>query len=74
VKQCKLETASCYLDFERFYRVASKHRHSPAGLGIGLSIASQIIEHYGGKLWVESVEGEGSTFFFSLPRPMMPLL
>lgn len=54
--------------FERFYRVAGKHRQTTAGLGIGLSIASQIIEHYEGKLWVESVEGQGSTFSFSLPR------
>jgi signal transduction histidine kinase len=53
--------------FERFYRVAGKHR-TIAGLGIGLTIAHQIIEHYEGKLWVESVEGQGSTFSFSLPR------
>lgn len=53
--------------FERFYRVAGKHRQTTAGLGIGLSIAHQIIEHYEGKLWVESVVGQGSTFSFSLP-------
>jgi signal transduction histidine kinase len=53
--------------FERFYRVAGKHKQTTAGLGIGLSIAHQIIEHYEGKLWVESVEGQGSTFSFSLP-------
>ena len=38
--------------------------------GIGLFIAHQIIEHYRGKLWVESVEGQGSTFTFSLPWPL----
>jgi signal transduction histidine kinase len=54
--------------FERFYRVAGKHRQTIAGLGIGLSIAQQIIEHYEGELWVESVEGQGSTFSFLLPR------
>jgi signal transduction histidine kinase len=54
--------------FERFYRVAGRHRQTAAGLGIGLTIAHQIIEHYKGKLWVESVEGQGSTFSFSLPR------
>ncbi|HEX3640025.1 MAG TPA: ATP-binding protein, partial [Ktedonobacteraceae bacterium] len=53
--------------FERFYRVTGKHKQTTAGLGIGLSIAHQIIEHYEGKLWVESVEGQGSTFSFSLP-------
>jgi signal transduction histidine kinase len=54
--------------FDRFYRVAGRHRQTTAGLGIGLTVAHQIIEHYGGKLWVESVEGQGSTFSFSLPR------
>ena len=54
--------------FERFYRVAGKHTQTTAGLGIGLSITQQIIEHYEGKLWVESVEGQGSIFSFSLPR------
>lgn len=49
--------------FERFYRGTQ----TATGLGIGLFITRQIIEHYGGKLWVESVEGQGSIFSFSLP-------
>jgi signal transduction histidine kinase len=49
--------------FERFYRGT----RIATGLGIGLFIVHQIIEHYGGKLRVESVEGQGSTFSFSLP-------
>jgi signal transduction histidine kinase len=54
--------------FQQFYRVAGKHGGTmPPGLGIGLSIAHEIVEHYSGRLWVESVEGEGSTFSFSLP-------
>ena len=53
--------------FERFYRVYSDRDKTYPGLGIGLYIAQQIIEHHGGKMWVESVEGEGSTFGFSLP-------
>jgi signal transduction histidine kinase len=53
--------------FERFYRGTGKQNRTVAGLGIGLFIADQIIEHYRGKLWVESVEGQGSTFSFSLP-------
>jgi signal transduction histidine kinase len=56
--------------FERFYRAGGKRGQIAAGLGIGLSIAQQIIEHYEGKLWVESVEGQGSTFSFSLPRSL----
>ncbi|HET8841116.1 MAG TPA: MASE1 domain-containing protein [Ktedonobacteraceae bacterium] len=54
--------------FECFYRVAGKREQATSGLGIGLCLAFQIIKHYKGKLWVESVEGQGSTFFFSLPR------
>ena len=52
--------------FEQFYRIA-KHERTATGLGIGLSIAYKIIEHHGGRLWVESVEGRGSTFSFWLP-------
>ena len=53
--------------FQRYYRVEGRHERTAPGLGIGLSISREVIEHYGGKLWVESVEGRGSTFSFSLP-------
>ncbi len=53
--------------FERFYRVYSDQDRTYPGLGIGLYVAHQIIERHGGKMWVESVEGQGSTFSFSLP-------
>jgi two-component system CheB/CheR fusion protein len=51
--------------FNRFYR-AEKTR-SLEGLGIGLFLSRQIVEAHSGRTWVESVEGEGSTFYFSLP-------
>jgi PAS domain S-box-containing protein len=51
--------------FNRFYR-AEKTR-SLEGLGIGLFLCRQIIEAHHGRTWVESVEGKGSTFYFSLP-------
>lgn len=53
--------------FERFYRVTRDQDRITSGLGVGLFVAQQIIEHYRGKLWVESREGQGSTFSFSLP-------
>jgi signal transduction histidine kinase len=67
-----IPTAEQHKVFEQFYRVSRTQERTASGLGLGLSIAHQIIEHYGGKLWVESVEGQGSTFSFSLPWPEQP--
>lgn len=53
--------------FECFYRVPSERGRTYPGLGMGLFIAQQIVEHHGGKMRVESVEGQGSTFSFTLP-------
>lgn len=52
--------------FERFYRVEGiVHRFQ--GFGIGLYIASEIIKRHKGRVWLESREGKGSTFYFSIP-------
>jgi signal transduction histidine kinase len=53
--------------FERFYRVEGKNEKRFPGFGIGLFIASEIIERHGGKIAVKSEPGKGSVFYFSLP-------
>jgi len=51
--------------FERFYRVDKSRTGS--GTGLGLSISKHIVEAHGGKVWAESNEGHGSTFYFDIP-------
>lgn len=53
--------------FEQYYRVSGDEQSTFPGLGLGLYIASQIVERSNGKIWVNSVLGKGSTFSFSLP-------
>ena len=53
--------------FERFRQVASTGQGRPSGSGLGLSITRHIIEHHGGKIWVNSKLDEGTTFSFTLP-------
>lgn len=51
--------------FNRFERLT--HVHETTGLGLGLFLSQKIIEAHGGKIWVVSQEGVGSTFYFTLP-------
>ena len=54
--------------FGRFYRAGSALDHKIEGIGLGLYVAQQIVEAHDGRMWVESVEGKGSTFYFSIPK------
>jgi signal transduction histidine kinase len=51
--------------FDRFWHARRTARGR--GVGLGLSIAKAIIEAHGGRIWVETVEGSGSTFLFTVP-------
>lgn len=53
--------------FERFYRAHAGTAYDFGGLGVGLYISREIVHAHGGRIWFQSQEGQGSTFYFSLP-------
>ena len=53
--------------FQVFQRLQTRESHS--GNGIGLAICKKIVERHGGRIWLESEPGSGTTFYFALPRP-----
>ncbi|MCK8624581.1 cell wall metabolism sensor histidine kinase WalK [Apilactobacillus sp. M161] len=57
--------------FDRFYRVDKARSRAQGGTGLGLAISKEVIQALGGKLWVESTEGKGSTFYIALPYEPM---
>lgn len=53
--------------FERYYRAQHTKARMVSGFGIGLYLSAEIVNRHEGKIWVESEEGKGSTFYFRLP-------
>jgi signal transduction histidine kinase len=53
--------------FEPFYQVDNMYQHKSGGTGLGLSICKGIVESQNGRIWLNSIEGQGTTFYFTIP-------
>ncbi|MEM3161115.1 MAG: ATP-binding protein, partial [Nitrososphaera sp.] len=53
--------------FKRFYQVDTSLSRKTGGSGLGLAISKGIVEAHGGRIWVESDSGKGTTFYFTVP-------
>ena len=64
---CGIDPADQQTIFEKFRQAGDNLTEKPQGTGLGLPISRQIVEHFGGRLWVQSARGQGATFSFTLP-------
>jgi two-component system sensor histidine kinase VicK len=55
--------------FERFFRVDPARSRADGGTGLGLAIVRHLVQAMGGEVWAESELGQGTTIFFTVPRP-----
>lgn len=65
-----LTAEECSVIFEKFRQGGNTMTNKPQGTGLGLPISRQIVEYFGGNLWVESAPGAGATFIFTVPLPV----
>lgn len=64
-----LTAEECNVIFEKFRQGGNTMTDKPQGTGLGLPISRQIVEFFGGNLWVESQPGAGAAFIFTVPLP-----
>jgi signal transduction histidine kinase len=69
---CGISADAKALVFERMYQDPQSADNNRAGLGLGLFIAKEVVELHGGRIWVTSETGLGSTFTFTLPLHSLP--
>jgi Na+/proline symporter/nitrogen-specific signal transduction histidine kinase len=62
-----IDPADQLMIFDKFRQVSNSLTGKPPGSGLGLHISRQIVEHFGGRMWVESAPGQGACFSFTLP-------